>query len=316
MNDVARVFALTSPLFALVLVGYALSRFGGWPRAASDALTRFVFGVAIPALLFRLMSGFAKLPHVDLALLAAYFGGALAVYAVARVAARTLFAMDGAAQSVLGVGAIFSNNVLLGVPIAQATLPAEAMPAVSLVLVFNSLILWTLVTVSVEWARHRDLSLAGFGATARRVVLNPVIAGILAGTAFGYTGLGLPHVVDATLALIASAAVPLSLVALGMGLAEFGLRAGLAPSVVIAALKLVAFPAVVYAIARSCGLATPETTAVVLLAALPTGASVYLMARQFGTLEGAIASTLVLSTALAAVTTPLTLAVLAALAHG
>ena len=315
MNDVARVFALTSPLFALVLVGYALSRVGGWPRAVSDALTRFVFGVAIPALLFRLMSDFAKLPHVDLALLVAYFGGAFVVHALARVAARALFDMDGAAQSVLGVGAIFSDNVLLGVPIAHATLPVASMPAVSLVLVFNSLVLWTLVTVSVEWARHRDFSLAGFGATARRVVLNPVVAGILAGTAWGYTGAALPHVVDATLALVASAAVPLSLIALGMGLAEFGLRAGLAQSALIAALKLVAFPAIVYAIARLCALPAPETTAVVLLAALPTGASVYLMARQFGALEGAIASTLVLSTALAAVTTPVTLALLAALAR-
>jgi predicted permease len=315
MNDVARVFALTSPLFALVLVGYALSRLGRWPRAVSDALTRFVFGVAIPALLFRLMSDFAKLPHVDLALLAAYFGGALAVYVLARIAARALFGMDGAAQSVLGVGAIFSNNVLLGVPIAQATLPPEAMPAVSLVLVFNSLVMWTLVTASVEWARHRDFSLAGFGATARRVALNPIVASILAGTAWGFTGLGLPQVADATLALLASSAVPLSLVALGMGLAEFGLRAGFAQSAMIAALKLVAFPLAVYAIARLLALPPPETTAVVLLSALPTGASVYLMARQFATQEGAIASTLLLSTACAAVTTPLTLAALAALAR-
>ena len=54
-----------------------------------------------------------------------------------------------------------------------------------------------------------------------------------------------------------------------------------------------------------------ETMAVVLLAALPTGANVYLMARQFATLEGPIASALVLSTTLAALTTPLALALLA-----
>ncbi|HEY7904152.1 MAG TPA: AEC family transporter, partial [Casimicrobiaceae bacterium] len=216
---------------------------------------------------------------------------------------------------VFAMGGIFSNAVLLGVPVAQATLPVAAMPAVSLVVVFNSLLLWTLVTVSVEWARHRDLSLAGFGKTARSVVLNPVVAGILLGTAWGYTGLALPHVADATLSLLATAAVPMSLVVLGMGLAEFGIRAGFAQSVAIAALKLVALPVCVFALARIALLPAPETMAVVLLAALPTGANVYLMARQFATLEGPIASSLVLTTAIAALTTPLALVALAALAR-
>ena len=315
MSDVPRIFALTSPLFLLVLVGYLLSRLGGWPKTASDALTRFVFSVAIPAFLFRLMSDFARLPHVDARLLLVYFGGCLAVYVLARLLARGRFAMDGEAQSVFAMGGIFSNAVLLGVPVAQATLPVTAMPAVSLVVVFNSLLLWTLVTVSVEWARHRDFSLAGFGKTARSVVLNPVVAGILLGTAWSYTGLALPHVVDATLSLLATAAVPMSLVALGMGLAEFGIRAGFAQSIAIAALKLLALPVCVFALARIASLPAPETMAVVLLAALPTGANVYLMARQFATLEGPIASSLVLTTAIAAVTTPLALVALAALAR-
>jgi len=315
MREVLNIFALTSPLFVLVLIGYLLTRMFGWPKTASDALTRFVFSVAIPAFLFRLMSDFAGMPHVDARLLFVYFGGCLAVYAGARAIARYAFRMDGAAQSVFAMGGIFSNNVLLGVPMAQITLPAASMPAVSLVLVFNSLLLWTLVTVSVEWARHRDLSLAGFGKTARSVVLNPVVAGILAGTAWGYTGLRLPHVADATLALLSASAVPMSLVALGMGLAEYGIRAGLRQSMVISALKLFVFPALVWLLARLAALAPAETLAVVLLAALPTGANVYLMARQFATLEGPIASALVLSTTLASLSTPIALALVAAAAR-
>jgi malonate transporter and related proteins len=315
MSAALDVFALTSPLFALVLVGFLLSRAFGWPRSASDALTRFVFSVAIPAFLFRLMSGFADMPHVDARLLLVYFGGCLVVYVLARVAARYAFGMDGASQSVFAMGGIFSNNVLLGVPMAQITLPPQAMPAVSLVLVFHSLSLWMLVTVSVEWARHRDLTLAGFGRTAKGVVLNPVVAGILAGTAWGFTGLRLPHVADATLGLLSASAVPMSLVALGMGLAEYGIRAGLARSATITALKLVAMPITVWALARAFALPPEETMAVVLLSALPTGANVYLMARQFATLEGPIASALLLSTMLAALTTPLALVLLAPSVH-
>src|SRR4029079_2461575 len=223
----------------LVFVGYALSSFAHWPRTATDALTRFVFGVALPALLFRLMSAFSRLPPVDARILVAFFGGCLIVYVLGRIAGRLLFGMDGVGQSVYAVGGIFSNNVLLGLPIAQVTLGEPALPAVSLVLVFNSLTLWTLVTVSVEWARHRDLSVRGLLRTTHGVVSTPVVGSIPAGTAFGFAGIPLPRIIDQTLLMVSQAAVPLSLIALGMGLAEFGLRSGWRESTTIAALKLV-----------------------------------------------------------------------------
>ena len=71
MQTFFRLVDLTAPLFVLVAIGFALTRFGRWPMAAGDALTRFVFTVAIPVLLFRLMSEFARAPHVDARLLLA-----------------------------------------------------------------------------------------------------------------------------------------------------------------------------------------------------------------------------------------------------
>jgi len=304
------LLALTAPLFLLVLVGYALSHWGRWPAEASDALTRFVFSVAIPAFLFRLMSDFSRLPPVDARLLLAYFGGCLVVFVLGRVIAATLFRLDGVSQSVFAVGGIFANNVLLGVPLAKVTLGDAAMPAVSLMLVFNSLLLWTLVTVSVEWARHRELSAQRLVRTTVSVITNPVVAGILLGTAFGFTGLVLPAMIDDTVHMLSQAAIPMSLVVLGMGLAEYGVRAGWRQSVVIAALKLAVMPFVVYLFARALSLPPLESVVVVVMASLPVGANVYLMAREFNAMEGAVASSLVLTTALAAVTTPLLLALL------
>jgi predicted permease len=302
---------LTAPLFLLVLLGYALSRFG-WPRTASDALTRFVFTIAVPTLLFRLMSDFGRLPRVDARLLIAFFGGCLVVYIIGRVVAVTLFRMDGVSQSVFAMGGIFSNLVLLGIPLAKVTLGDAALPAVSLVVVFNSLTLWTLVTISVEWARHRDLSVRSVLKTARGVITNPIVGSILAGTAFGFLGVALPDVVDQTLSMVSQAAVPLSLITLGMGLAEFGARAQWRESTAIAVLKLVAQPAAVYGFARLLALPALETSAIVMLAALPIGANVYLMSRQFGVLSGAVASAIVLTTAIAAFAMPVTLALIGA----
>ncbi len=67
-------------------------------------------------------------------------------------------------------------------------------------------------------------------------------------------------------------------------------------------------PIVVWLLAVALHLPPMETKVVVLLASMSVGANVYLMAVQFQALQAPIAGSLVLSTALAAVTTPLLLA--------
>jgi len=211
---------------------------------------------------------------------------------------------------VFALGTIFSNYVLLGLPLARVTLGEPSLPSISLVLVFNALTLWTLATVSVEWARHRSMSWSGYFFAARAVLANPIVASILLGTLWGFFGPRLPDFVDRTLALVSDAAVPMSLIALGMGLAQYGIREGLRIAGAMTALKLAGQPVAVWLIARALSLPPIETQSVVLLATLPVGANVYLMSRQFDTLSGPVASSLVLSTALAAVTTPLALALM------
>jgi hypothetical protein len=311
MSTFVHHLELSAPLFLLVLAGYLLAASGRWPKAVSDALAKFVFAVAVPALLFSLMSDFSKLPPVDARLLIAFFGGCLIVFVLGRLVGLWLFGLNGVQQSVFALGGIFANNVLLGVPIVKATLGEAAMPSVALVLVFNSLTLWTLVTVSVEWARHGELSLRGFGNTLRSVLTNPIVASVLVGAAFGMSGLPLPAVIGTPLSLLGGSAVPLSLIVLGMGLAEYGIRSGWREAAAITAIKLVAQPLVVWSLASALGLPPVETQAVVLLAALAVGVNVYLMAREFDVLQGPVAASMVMSTALSALTVPLTLSLLA-----
>jgi len=307
MDTFLHQVVIAAPLFALVFVGYALMRFSGWQKAMSESLSTFVFSVALPAMLFGLMSDFSKLPPVDARLLIAFFGGCLIVFVIGRLIAWKIFALDGVSQSVFALGGVFSNNVLLGLPLAKVALGDAAVPSVALVLVFNALILWTLVTVSVEWARHGSFSVRGFAKTLRSVLTNPIVAAILSGTIFGLSGLPMPEAISVPVGMVGHAAAPMALIALGMGLAEYGVREGWKISITICAIKLIVQPLVVWALARLLGLPLMETRVVVLLSSIAIGANVYLMSRQFKVLEGPIASSLVLSTGLAALTTPLAL---------
>jgi predicted permease len=311
MQAIPHVISLTSPLFLLAGLGYALVRWLGWPKSVSDALTRFVFAVAIPAVLFRLMSDFSRLPPVDARLLIAYFGGCLLVFVAGRAIASRLFKMDGVQQSVFGVGGIFANNLLLGLPLATILLGDAALPVVSLVLVFNSLLLWTLVTISIEWARTRHVSLAGFANYAEER---------------GHQSCGRQHPDRHGVGLhrhsVAGHGGPHARIDRPGGDPAVADRAGYGTRRVRRPRRLAGKQRDLcrqarLASARGIRARPParlpplETRAVVLLASLPVGANVYLMAREFGALPGPVAASLVLSTVAAAVTTPIVLALMA-----
>jgi len=195
---------------------------------------------------------------------------------------------------------------------AKAALGTEAVPSVALVVVFNALTLWTLVSVSVEWARHGSFTPRGLAKMIVSVVTTPLVAAIILGTAFGFSGLTMPAPIEAGLSFLGTIAGPSALLILGIGLAQYGLRASWHQSLVISALKLVVLPLVVWGLAIALRLPPIESRAIVLLASMSIGANVYVMSVQFDTMQGPIASSLVLSTLFAAVTTPVFLAATAA----
>lgn len=261
-------------------------------------------------MLFHMMSHQAALPPVDGRVLLAYFGSCLIVFVIGRVTGAWLFRLDGTAQSVFGLGGIFSNIVLTGLPIAKVALGVAAVPVVALLLIFNALTLWTLVSVSVEWSRHGSFSAAGFAKIALSVLRNPIILAIISGTAFGRLGLVLPPLADEALAVVSNVAAPAALLMLGMGLAAFPLKQEWASSLTLCALKLLVQPLVVWSLAIALGLPALELRAAVLVASMAVGINVYLMSLQFQSLQGTIASSIVLSNLFAAFTTPLLLAAL------
>ena len=308
MSVFAHYFVLSAPLFAIVLVGFCLASWSRWRSQWTAWASKFVFNVALPAMLFFLMSDLHALPAVTHTVLVAFFGGCLIVFVVGRALAARAFKLDGVAQSVFAMGGVFSNNVLLGLPLVKITLGEQAVPAAALVIVFNAFTLWTLVSISIEWAKHGAFSLAAFGKMAFGVITSPLVAGIVFGTLFGLSGLTLPPVAKQTLGVLSDVAGPSALLILGMGLVQYGVRQGWQHSMAICALKLVVFPLVVWALAALLGVPPIATKAIVLLASMSVGANVYLMSVQFQTMQSAIASGMVLSTAFAAVTTPIILA--------
>jgi malonate transporter and related proteins len=305
------VILIVAPVFGLIALGFVLARFGIVSEQAGSGLSEFVFTVAVPALLFRMMVTAEPVEDASpFAIWGAFYGAVAITWGLSILATRYLLhrsARDGASIS---MGCCFGNIVMLGIPLSLDRFGSEAGVPLALILSISSPLLWFAGTLHIELAQRRgDMAL---GTMLKDLVIsllkNPIILGLLAGIAWRATGLGLHPIPDKMIALLGQAAVPAALVALGLGLTAFQLRGQLPTIAVICVLSLAVYPAIAWMLAFHVFDLPPLWAGVaVLLAACPPGANAYLFATRYEAATGSVSAAVALGTALSIVSVTLIL---------
>jgi malonate transporter len=295
------VLGIICPVFALIAMGALAVRLRLVEMAAVRGMTDFVFYTAMPALLFLSIIEAPPLRLVDVA--GSFLGGALVLFGIAMLLARSLFGARLANASVFGLDCVFGNTVMLGIPIVDAAYGREGIANLMSVIAFHSAVLLPVATVFIEAGTARGRSMLGvLGAALPGVLRNPVVVSILLAFVWRITGLTMPMPVQRFLGLIGSAGPPLALFCLGAALPRPTGWSDLREVWLAALLKLVAMPALVALFAHLVGVHGVAFSVVVVAAAMPTGANAFLLARRFETMMEASASTVVISTGLSMVT--------------
>lgn len=303
-------FLVALPLFCVIGLGYVFARFNIVSIEIGKALSKFSFTVTIPILLFRLMSDLPKLPSPNWLIGVAFFGSCFIVFAIGYVIGRKFLHLNRDGQTIFGMAGVFSNNIQLGVPIAISLLGKESLPSIAVIFSLNGFLMWTLATIAIELGRNQSPSLLktivkGTSATIK----NPIVIGIVLGAIWGLTRLTLPTPVQKSVDLLANSAAPIALFAVGVGLTQYRITSNLRITSAVTILKLGVQPLVVMVLCHLIGLNLEETKAACLLACLPVGVNVYIMSQEFHTMQGETANALLITTALASFTVPMTLTV-------
>jgi predicted permease len=143
---------------------------------------------------------------------------------------------------------------------------------------------------------------------AFEIARNPLVIACVAGIAWNALRLPMPALPARILELLAAAALPLGLLAVGAGLGFTRATLPLPAMAWFHAIKLGALPAIALALGSLAGLSPLQRQIAVVMAAVPTATSAYILAVQMKG-EGAPVALLISSgTLIAAVTLPLWIA--------
>jgi len=316
-SRMSETFAVVLAIFGLIGIGYLVARLGWLAAAVGEALTEFVFKVAIPCLLFETIATADLGGLSPWRIWGAYFGPFICIWAISHIMVRQLFGRDARAAVVGGGSAAYANSVLIGVPLISAAFGEAGIVFLVVIVAIHLPIMMLASVVLNEWAMRADgvgevgeTRSAALRRVARAMATHPILLAIAAGLIWRNLGLTFPSALAAVIEPLARAAGPIALFASGMSLVTFGVARQVRPAVAIAALKLLAMPALVYAAAVGLALPPLGVAVVTLIAACPTGVNAFIIASRLGTGTALAAKALLISTAAGVVTVTLWLAVL------
>ena len=302
------LFDIILPVFLILGFGYFVTWRGWFSESAVDGLMNFAQNFAVPALLFASMSRLDLGTQFRASLLLPFYSGALASYLLGWAGARFLFKRPPEDCVAIGFVCLFSNTLLLGLPITERAYGPDALAGNYAIIALHSPLLYTFGITLMEFTRAHGSQLA-VGHVALRaltgVLRTPLVIGILAGVAanlLGRAGLVLPEGFWAAVSMMASAALPAALFGLGGVLHRYRPNADLGLVALCCASSLVLHPVVTYGIGTLVQLDTAALRSSVVTAAAPPGVNAYLFAAMYGVAMRVAASTVLIATSLSVFT--------------
>ena len=298
------------PVFALVACGVLAGRFRLINPGSSEALNRFVYAFALPAMLFvavyrgsldEILSGYFML-----GVILATLGAALAGFSLSYF----LWGAPAADSVMRGLNASFANTGYLGIPLVSVAYGERAALPAALATVATNIVSFAVAIVCLELlANPRG---GGVGKALAGVARSPLIWPIALAILLVALEVKIPLPVERFAGLLAAAAGPCALFAIGLFVSQLSIREGAAASWPSVALKLVLHPLLAAAFVYYLLPVDPFWGKVaVVCAALPLGATAFVLAQRYRLLEAETSTGAVISTAASVFTVSLTMALLA-----
>ena len=282
------------PVFIVALIGYALAKAGR--PFDSKTVAFLVASIGTPALVFF---NLAKTPMVPSVLISLSLATTIAIAFYMAFGAAVLKACGLNVRTYLP-SLSFPNAGNLGLPLALYAGGEEGLNYAIVVFAVTSIFN---LTAGQAIAADR-----GQWTTVART---PIVPTVIAGVAFASSGAVLPAWAVNTLTLLSSLTIPLMLLMLGTSLAKIQVTQFSRP-VALGCLRLGMGIAAGFGLSAVFGFEGAEKIGFVIQCAMPVAVYNYLFAQMYDSEPEQVASLVVVSTLLSAITTPVLLAVLVA----
>ena len=293
----------------LIILGNLLRRIGVPELSFWHVSDKLIYWVLIPALLFHHVSQITlsstMLTNYAVVILSGLFVVTTLSFIAGKVFGYTpqiwTSVMQGAAR----------HNAFIALAIAGSLFGDEGLALGAIFMVILIPIINIVIVSAMASTLNQDTdnnSRPGIFDVLFELIKNPFILAIAAGLIISFVDADRINIIHKTTGLLGSAALPIMLLSIGANIKIREISSTITPIIIANVLKLLIFPIVVIFLAKSMNLSLFETTIAVIFAAVPTAASSYSLAKQFGGETQLMTSIITIQVALSFITIPVILA--------
>ena len=291
------VFSLnaTVPIFLMMILGLFFNKIGWMDEEFANKVNKFVFRVPLPILLFGDLAVVDIKEAWDTKFVIFCF--IITLISITIAIGISCLLKDRSIQGEFIQGAYRSSAALLGIAFIQNIYGNSGQAPL---MIIGSVPLYNIMAVlvlSIFKPGQSGLDKAVLKRTAKGIVTNPIILGIVAGLLWSALGLKMPHIMQKTVTNIGGVATPMGLMAMG---ATFDIKKAFAkvkPAAVATFMKLIGLAAIFLPIAITLGFRREELVAILVMLGSATTVSCFVMAKNMGH-EGGLSSSVVMLTTL------------------
>lgn len=292
MNLFLTVLEIVTPVFLLGAIGFIWVKMGFEYRV--QFVTRLAMSLAVPCLVFT------SLMHtqIDPTALATLSLAALAAYGAVSLTSYLVLQIGGLDHRTYLAPVIFGNTGNLGLPLAFFAFGEVGLD-------YAVVVFAIMVALSFTFG----VWLVSGGGSPTKALKEPIVAATLLGTLFMLMEWETPKPLTNTLELIGQMAIPIMLITLGVAVAR--LKPGrMGRAVWLSLAKVVICTGAAWGVGLWLALPAVPFAVLVLQVSAPVAVTSYMLAEKYGADSDAVAGLVVVSTVLAVITIPLTLAFL------
>ncbi|GIU18209.1 AEC family transporter [Shewanella sp. MBTL60-007] len=279
-------------VFGIMLLGTLVQKSKLLPAETDQVLNQYVYYIAFPAIMLITL---AQTPIQDILHWGYIFGFSLAMlscYFLSYFVSRIITSAQNACATMRALNATFGNTAFIGIPLMAMLFPTEQIAlAAAAIASLLSVFMFAIALVSLEMNVNKSKN------SAPKIILlalgkNPIVVASLIGIGLSSLSFDLPQSLALMIRQLGMTSSPCALFAIGMVLAKSGQYQSssrfinINQAVEISAInlvKLVVQPALTYALMLWLNVEPQLIAMGVILAALPTAASVYLLAQRYQT---------------------------------
>lgn len=293
---------VTIPIFLVMVIGWALRQMGMLNDDFVKTCNKFNFKVTLPFLLFRDISGVDIRAVFDLNYVL-FCGIATTICFWAIWGGAKLFVKDKTIIGAFVQASFRSSAAVMGLAFIQNIYGQSAMGPLMIIGAVPLYNIYSVIVLTFEGQSPQGEKDTGKIKTAcMNILKNPIIIAIFLGLVVSLCNIQFPTIIQKTVGSISQMATPLALIAMGAGFEGKKALGKLAPTLAASLIKLAAQALVFIPIAAWLGFEGEKMIAILVMLAAPTTPSCYIMAKNMNNDGVLTASTVVVTTLLAAFT--------------